>query len=233
MSSDLLEAQTADRIGWLPNREVNWNDEFVEIQTMYSHLREAQPSSLISELGPESLYRLFPPSIRSCIRAYGLLRKWLVMKLVTPNLGMRTRQARMDLFLRAIEVARLRSAGSVAPASSNPGPAAPLPGARPRGHQPCVRSFVETLITSAVLSIESRAHQRAWQGLAVTRGVQCDSLSSLLAKPVVQTVESQDKLTVDIGWLMERMLEIMTTPDTVESLSEEISQVLINYNKRR
>jgi hypothetical protein len=84
-----------------------------------------------------------------------------------------------------------------------------------------------------VLSIESRAHQRAWQGLAVTRGVQCDSLGSLLAKPVVQTVDSQEPLTVDIGWLMERMLEIMTTPDTVESLSEEMPQMLINYSKRR
>jgi hypothetical protein len=54
-----------------------------------------------------------------------------------------------------------------------------------------------------------------------------------LAKPVVQTVDSQEPLTIDIGWLMERMLEIMTTPDTVESLSEEMPQMLINYSKRR
>jgi hypothetical protein len=217
----LLEVQTADRIGWLPNRESNWNDECVEIQNMYLHLREAQPSSVFSDLGPDTLYRLLPPSVRSCIRAFGILRKWLITKLVVPNLGLRARQARMDLFLRAIEIARLRSAETAAAGSPS------------QAHRPPVRSFVEALLVSAILSVESRLHQRAWQGLAMARGVQCDSIASLLAKPLVQSVSSKESLTVDMGWLIERMVEIITLTDVVESMSEETPQALVNYNKRR
>jgi hypothetical protein len=42
------------------------------------------------------------------------------MKLVIPNLGIRARHARMNLFLRAIEVARMRSAGPATAAASAP-----------------------------------------------------------------------------------------------------------------
>lgn len=151
------------------------------------------------------------------------------MRLVASNIGIRGRQSRVDLFLRAIEVARLRNAKSAATTTA----AAPTLATHPRGHRPYIRSFVEALVSSAILSIESRAHQRAWQGIAMTRGVQRDSLVSLLSKPFVQAAEPKEPLTVDIDWLMERMLEIMTTADTVESLSEEVPQVLINFNKRR
>jgi hypothetical protein len=39
--------------------------------------------------------------------------------------------------------------------------------------------------------------------------------------------------TIDIEWLMDRMLKIMTTPDTVKSSAEEMTEVLINYSKQR
>jgi GTPase-activating protein BEM2 len=216
----LLEVQTADRISWLPNREIVWNDDAVEIQTIHSHLRQVEPSHLISGLGHDTLYRLLPPSIRSCIRAYGLLRKWLISKIVEPKLGLRARQSRMDLLLRAIEVARLRSTE----ASSSP---------LSVGEMSCTRSFVEAVLSSAVLSIESRMHQRPWQNLAISRGVQCDTLASFLAKPCIKSISSKSPLTVDIGWLIERMLEIATTPDIVTSSSVEAPQNLVNFDKRR
>jgi hypothetical protein len=79
--SDLLEAQTTDPIGWflpfLPSEET------VEIQNMYSYLQEIEPSPLISE-NHDSLYRLLLPSVRSCIRAYAILRKWTISQLVAP-----------------------------------------------------------------------------------------------------------------------------------------------------
>jgi len=175
---------------------------------------------MISDLGHDTLYRLLPPIVRTCIRAHGILRKWLIVKLVAPNLGLRVRQTRMDLFLRAIEVARLRNADTPAPASQR------------HGHGPCIQSFAEGVLTSAVLSVESRIHQRAWQILALTRGVQCDSLASLLARPMIQFTNSKEPLTVDIGWLIGRMLEFITMTDVVDSLSEA-PQPLINYDKRR
>ncbi|KAF9222356.1 hypothetical protein BS17DRAFT_838369 [Gyrodon lividus] len=218
ITADLLEVQSADRTGWFSARETSSMDD-VDIQTMYSHLMEVEPSSMISELSQDSVYRLLPPSVRSCIRAYNILRKWLISKLVAPKLGIRSRQARMDLFLRAIEIARLRSVDG----------SSTLPGLNER---PSVRSFVEAVVTAAIISIESRMHQRSWQNVANIRGVQCDSLSTLLSRPTVPKKTYGDPLVVDISWLLERMLEIISIPNAVV-ISQEDSQCIVNLDKRR
>ncbi|KIK93915.1 hypothetical protein PAXRUDRAFT_485676 [Paxillus rubicundulus Ve08.2h10] len=218
ITADLLEVQSADRTGWFSTRETSSMDD-VDIQTMYSHLMEVEPSSMISEMSQDSVYRLLPPSVRSCIRAYNILRKWLISKLVAPKLGIRNRQARMDLCLRAIEIARLRSVdGSPA-----------LPGLNER---PSVRSFVEAVVTAAIISPESRIHQRPWQGVANIRGVHCDSLSTLLSRPTVPKRTYGDPLVVDLSWLLERMLEIISIPNAVV-ISQEDSQCIVNLDKRR
>ncbi|KIJ66150.1 hypothetical protein HYDPIDRAFT_187160 [Hydnomerulius pinastri MD-312] len=218
ITADLLEVQSADRTGWFSTRETSSTDD-VDIQTMYSHLMEVEPSSMISELSQDSVYRLLPPSIRSCIRAYNILRRWLISKLVTPKLGIRNRQARMDLCLRAIEIARLRSL--------NEGSALPGPNERPS-----VRSFVEAVVTAAVISSESRMHQRPWQNVANIRGVQCDSLSTLLSRQTVPKKTYGDPLVVDISWILERVLEIVSIPNAV-TISQEDSQCIVNLDKRR
>ncbi|KAG5636991.1 hypothetical protein H0H81_006167 [Sphagnurus paluster] len=218
IAADLLEIQSSDRTGWFSPREVPTMEEVVEIQTIYSHIHEVEHSQMISE-GQDSLYRLLPPGIRSCVRAYTIIRKWIVSKIVAPRLGLRQRQARMDLLLRVIEVTRLRNANTRSPSSLIV-------------EQPCVRSFVEAVTTSAILSVESRMHYRAWQNVAVARGVQCDSLATLLARPSTKSVSFQDTLTPDMGWLMERMLEVIATPDTVESVAQD-NQNLVNFDKRR
>ncbi|TFK68485.1 hypothetical protein BDN72DRAFT_679331 [Pluteus cervinus] len=228
VTADLLEVQSADKTGWFSLRDVGTFDEVVEIQTIYSHLQEVEPSTMISELAQDAVYRLLPPSIRSCVRAYGILRKWLIASLVAPRLGLRTRQQRMELLLQAIEITRLRNAEcSTGPASSG---VPPLP--TKVAEAPCVKSFVEAVITSAVVSIESRVHHRAWQNVALGRGVQCDTLSSLLSKPTIRQTASRSPLTVDMGWLIERMLEIVATPDVVDSIAFE-GQNLVNFDKRR
>lgn len=190
----------------------------VEIQTIYSHILEVEPSSLISELGQDSLYRLLPPAVRSCIRAYSLIRKWLISKLVAPRIGLRARQARVELLIQAIELSRLRNTETPATAQLV--------------EQPCVRSFVEAVITSALLSPESRLHHRAWQSVAFSRSCNnCDSLSSLLHRPFVQSTSTQESLTVDMGWLLERMIEVIATPDVLDTSQD--AQQLINFDKRR
>ncbi|KAJ6626628.1 hypothetical protein B0H10DRAFT_1997916 [Mycena sp. CBHHK59/15] len=217
ITSDLLEVQTADRIGWfLPFAP---SEETVEIQNMYSYLQEIEPSPLISELGQDSLYRLLPPGIRSCIRAYVILRKWTISQLVAPRLGLRARQSRMGLILRAIEVTRLRNIPATVTSPQR------------TVDYPCTRSFVEAVLTSAVLSVESRMHQRPWQNLAISRGSQCDSIVSLLSQPGTQSVSPRE-LTVDVGWFLERLLEIIAAPDVMDSVSQE-GHSLINFDKRR
>ena len=173
---------------------------------------------MISELTQDALYRLLPPGVRSCIRAYGIIRKWLISKIVAPRLGLRTRQARMELLIQAIEVSRLRNSESSSTAQLL--------------EQPCIRSFVEAVTTSALLSVESRMHHRAWQSVALSRGCSCDSLSSLLQHPYIQSTSSSDSLTVDMGWLLERMLEVIATPDVIDASFQE-GQSLVNFDKRR
>ncbi|KAJ4471470.1 rho GTPase activating protein 22 [Lentinula aciculospora] len=218
ITADLLEVQSTDRTGWFPPREASSIDEYTEIQTIHSHIQDVEPSSLISELSPESLYRLLPPGIRSCIRAHSIIRKWLISKIVAPRIGLRTRQLRLEFLLQVIEVARLRNAESFSPSSVY--------------EQPCVRSFVEAVVTSAILSPECRMHHRAWQNISASRGCSYDTLSLLLARPKTQSVTSKDPLTVDMGWLIERILDVIAMPDLVESHNEE-GQNLVNFDKRR
>lgn len=180
---------------------------------------EIEPSTMVSEMSQDSIYRLLPPNIRSCMRAYNILRKWLISKLVAPKLGVRQRQYRMDLYLRALEIARLRSLDGGSTTGS------PV-------ERPCVRSFVEAVITAALLSPESRMHYRPWQNVANIRGVQCDSLVTLLSRQTVPKKVYGDPLVVDICWLLERILEIVSVPNTV-SISHDNPQCIINLDKRR
>jgi hypothetical protein len=216
---DILELQSADPAGWLPPRD-QLQEDSTEIQSIYSHLKEVEASSeKISELSQNAIYRLLPSSIRVCIRAHFILRRWLILKIAAPRLGVHVRQERMDLLLRAIEVARLRSA--------DPGPSA-----NAIIEQSCIRSFVEAVLTSAVLSHESRLFTRAWQSVAGRRGTQCDTLVSLLAKPITRSLSSKRAMTCDVGWIIERLLELISAPDFVNSQLVDF-RPLINFDKRR
>lgn len=210
--------QTADRLGWFPCREPNAISDEVEIQSIHTYLHDIEPSSMISELTQDSLYRLLPPAVRGCIRAFILLRKWLVTKLVAFKIGLRARQARMECLLRAIEVCRLRSLEGTYDTVNI--------------ERPCIRSFVESVITSAIVSIESRMYHRAWQSVAGARGTSCDTLLTILGKPSTPAITVRDPLTVDMGWLLERTVEIISLPDLVESSVQE-GTTLVNFEKRR
>jgi GTPase-activating protein BEM2 len=171
------------------------------------------------ELGQDELYRLLPPALRSGLRAHHVLRKWLIAELVAPRLGVQARQARMDLFLQAVEICRLRSEGDSLESI-------PL-------ERRCVRSFAEYVITSAILSPESRTHTRPWTNIASGRGVSTESLLSYLSRTSLSSPARMagPPLISDLGWLLERMLEVLSLPDTFESGSE-MGRV-INFDKRR
>ncbi|CAL1711692.1 unnamed protein product [Somion occarium] len=219
ITADILEVQSADRTGWFPTREPTSISDEVEIQCMHSYLHDVEPSAMISELGQDSLYRLLPPAARGCVRAFGILRKWLISKLVGPKINLRTRQARMELLLQAVEVCRLRSTEINS-------------STQPLAERPCIRSFVEAVTTSAILSVESRMYHRAWQLVASARFTSCDTVASLLCRPVSKTVPTRGPLTMDIGWLLEKMLEVISMPDVLDAASQD-GLNLVNFDKRR
>ena len=85
----------------------------------------------------------------------------------------------MDLMLRAIEVSHRRNwdgenAADVAV-----------------HERPCIRSFVEAILTSAVLSVESRTYQRAWLRVAMAQETGCGTLVAYLVKPVATKLSSR------------------------------------------
>lgn len=210
--------QTADRLGWFLSRDQNTSSDEVDIQTFYSHVMEVEPSSLLGELSGSTLYRHLPPGVRSLIRAFNIVRKWAVTQIAATNIGLKNRQNRIELLLRAVEVCRVRNMEEHSGVFSL--------------NKPCNRSFVEAALTSALISVESRLFQRAWQGVANARGVSHDSVSALLVKPAMTSVKSGDRLTVDPAWLLERLLEVITLPDVMEPNAENMLH-LVNFSKRR
>jgi len=75
-------------------------------------------------------------------------------------------------------------------------------------------------------------HQRPWQNIATIRGVQCDSLAAFLSKPTVFKKSYGDPLTIDISWILERILELVSIPNVVTT-SGEGDMSIINMDKRR
>ena len=198
----------------------------VEIQTIYTFIQNVEPSTLISDLQRDTLVRLLPVAIRSCLRAYNIARKWLISRIVEPRIGLRSRQMRIDTMLQALEIARLRSTNGNTEGQPQ----------SERIDQPCVRSFVETVLTSALLSCESRAHSRAWQNISYQRGSPCDSLASVLSKRSTGPLQSAEPLTVDMGWILERLLDIISTNHMASasepSVNDDASS-LVHFDKRR
>ncbi|KAI0263829.1 hypothetical protein BC834DRAFT_971183 [Gloeopeniophorella convolvens] len=216
-AADLLEIQSADRVGWFLPRDVTSTGDDIDVQNIYSHLVEVTQTPLVSELSQEPLYRLFPPGLRSCLRAHHVLRKWLVSKVVAPRIGLHARQTRLELLLRAVEVCRDKSDSDELQL--------------PPSERRCIRTFVEFVLTSAILSPESRVYSRAWTNVASGRRTGSDSLTAMLSQPGYRPSQSSPKLITDIGWTLERMLEIFSLPDVLPSPTEVSG--LVNFDKRR
>ena len=218
-TTDILEVQTIDRLGWYPSRDPSTASEDIIVQNIYSLIHTIEPSTLAGELSPhDTLQKSFPPSLRMLCRAQAVIRKWVTAKITEPRIGLRRREERLQLILQAIEICRIRStvddpSGSYASSTT----------------QPIIRSFVETALLTAICSPESRTFSRAWQNVAASRNVPIDSVASILSRPVVKPKPSvSSPPTVDGGWLLERVLDLVSLPDTLAG-----EQILINFDKRR
>jgi hypothetical protein len=205
--------QTMDPTGWLMPQDPTTTPDDIEIQTIYSCLYNGniEPAPVISELGQDQFYRLLPTSIRTCIRAHEMLRKWLLSKIVERGLGTATRQARMEKILQALELTRSTGFSVTTPT------------------QPAVRSFAEVVLTAVLVSPGSRAHTRAWVEVASARNRSPESVMSIMSDTLPATSRRAKPLTTDFGWLLERMLEAISLPNAVE----ENGKPFINLDKRR
>ncbi|CAE7194218.1 unnamed protein product [Rhizoctonia solani] len=213
---DLFETQSVDKLGWYVVSDLPPTGDDTPIQNIYTQLQEVDTSPLISEMGPEKFVRNLPSSIRSVFRAHDIVRRWALVNIITPRLGVQVRQERIELFLRTIEVCRLRTADS--PSSQDI-------------CQPSIRTFTETALGAALCSPESRLFTKAWQEVGAARGASIESFSSLLSVRRVEKIRSPRRMTADMGWLIECLLELSCLPDKSSEGGSGVE--LLNFDKRR
>lgn len=216
---DILEVQTADRLGWYPPKDPSMASDEVLISNMYSLIQHVQPSSLSAGLtSQDTLLKAFPPSIRMVLRCHAVIRKWLTSKLMETGISPSVREERMQTVLRAVEYCRLcvkRTEDGCDDLDSFT-------------HMTQQRKFVESALCAAILSPESRLFGRAWQNAASARGRNLDSLHLLLSQGFMSAQGHLRRLTLDIGWILERLVELGSLPDIMTG-----EHTLINFDKRR
>jgi len=217
---EILEVQSRDKTGWTFLTDLPITQDEVIIQNIYFHLALVEPSSLLSDLLPsDRLICLAQPSIRTMLYCFDEARVWATAILAQPGISMEARARRMDIFLQALELCRIVSAKTdgVTAGSS------------------VVRSFVEAVLSTAILSPESRMFQRAWYHTAIQRRLSSmDTLESFLRLSRTDPLPFSPgfKLAVDFGWMIERLLELISMPDTLINTGDALGTV-VNFEKRR
>lgn len=218
---EILEVQSRDKTGWISQADLPTisQDEMV-IQNIYFHLTLVEPSSLLSDFPPaERLIDLVQPSIRTMLYCFDEARTWATAVLAQPGISVEARARRMEVFLQALELCRILSSKTDGvPAGS-----------------PVIRSFVEVVLSTAVISPESRLFQRGWYHTAIQRrlGV-VDTLESFLRLSRTEPLPFSPgfKLAVDFGWVVERLLELISMPDALVNTGDTLGAV-VNFEKRR
>lgn len=218
---EILEVQSRDKTGWilLTDLPTISQDEMI-IQNIYFHLTLVEPSPLLADFPiTERLTGLAQPSIRTMLYCFDEARTWATAVLAQPGISMEVRARRMEVFLQALEMCRILSAKTDGVAAGSP----------------VIRSFVETVLTTAILSPESRMFQRAWYHTAIQRRLNSmETLESFLRPSLTEPLPFPTgfKLAVDFGWMVERLLELVSMPDALVNTGDALGSV-VNFEKRR
>ncbi|KAK4057577.1 rho GTPase-activating protein [Microbotryomycetes sp. JL221] len=184
------------------------DEDDIVISDPYSHM--------LALLSDTSLSKHLPQSLRQALDKHCLIRRWILAHLVDPNISSRDRQLRMLKTLELVEICRSRMANVAFGGQAD---------SVETLHDPTIASFVERAIVSAIVSPESRLFASAWQGVASARGASIpDTVLSIIRREPVST---EATCAVDLAWLVERLIELVTQ---IDSLSDGMS---INFAKRR
>ncbi|KZT61139.1 hypothetical protein CALCODRAFT_480099 [Calocera cornea HHB12733] len=210
--ADLFEVQLADRLAFFQTRDAPVPiPEDVPIQNIMSFLTVTDAATALSPSSLSPLSQLLPDRVRRVLCGQLRMQTWLASKVAEPGLGPVARQQRVSMLLRAMDICRTRMSGAPSPT---------------------MRSFVEASIAAALLTPESRSFTRAWQGVGQIRGLPVDTLNGLLSSsPQAGLQGLSHTMTVDLSWILERIIELLATPNA-STFGQEASP-LINLKKRR
>jgi hypothetical protein len=214
---ELLEAQSAEPMGFfVPKMALLSYEEEDAIQDIFFLLNK-----LRRENGNTSLLQALPKSLRDLCTLHMELTDWIVFQIADPKLSFEGRTQRLTALLKGLAICRQRMSRMDLHDNSDSG------ASRPR-HVP---SFVGSAISTALVRPESRMFSYAWQ-MAAKQACgtvsQCETLEQIIP-PFVDGVITDQPLTTSVGWMLERLLEIVChVPNMVVENNR-----LINFDKRR
>jgi hypothetical protein len=214
---ELLEAQSAEPMGFfVPKMALLSYEEDDAIQDIFFLL-----GKLRRENGNTSLLQALPKCLRDLCTLHMELTDWIVFQIADPRLSLEGRTQRLITLLKALAICRQRMSRMDLHDNSDSGTS------RPR-HVP---SFVGSAISAALVRPESRMFSYAWQMAArETCGTSspCETLEQVIPLFVDGVIPDQP-LTTSVGWMLERLLEIVChVPNMVVENNR-----LINFDKRR
>lgn len=215
LAFEILETQSAEPLGFfVPKMALLSNEEEMNFQDIFfllENLRRVNSNDTVFDTLPAPLQGL-------CI-LHRRLGDWVLAQITESNIKFETRGKRISALLKCLTICRSRMSGLDLYQSSNSGP---------RQHIP---SFVESAIAAALVRPESRIFAAAW-GFAVEynggSGALVETLEQVIPKSV-GLLSNNLPMTPCVGWLIERMLEIVCY---VPNMLVENNR-LINFDKRR
>jgi hypothetical protein len=169
--------------------------------------------------GNTSLLQALPKSLRDLCALHMELTDWIVFQIAEPKLPFETRTRRLTALLKSLTICRQRMSRLDLHDNTDSGASRHVP------------SFVGSAISAALVRPESRMFSYAWQ-MAARQACgtvsQCESLEQVIPE-FIDEVVSTDPLTTSVGWMLERLLEIVChVPNMVVENNR-----LINFDKRR
>ncbi|TIC53455.1 hypothetical protein E3Q04_03187, partial [Wallemia mellicola] len=242
-TAELFETQVNENEGWFASKfqDTNYSlaQENLSIQDIYTYI------NIVKGEGDMSIARRLPASVRAAHKATMIVRKWATNMISQVGLGLEARSKRIEIMLDAISICRSRmtclngeevsfrvggnlgsSVQSVLPSANDISAST-------------IKSMVEGALVAALVTPESRSHVGAWAQVSANRNANLESLSTFIKLP--DTPESEKRKSnsslrererpcaVDLGWIWERMLEVILDVRDDENVTGQV----VSFDKRR
>lgn len=189
------------------------SEDVLQISNVYDYLFTLYDSSK-----DDLVFKRLPLVFQTLLRLYSKFRSYLLIQLCDPLVSDDERLDRMRTLLIMVKICKLKMSGLQFVLEGDSGP---------------IPSFIESAITNAVYSPESRYFAKLWvrASASLSKGTDAaskkfDSLDALIPSEIciLDLATGHEPQLPCIGWIVENMLELNKSPS--------FSNSLINYNKR-
>lgn len=217
LTFEILETQSAEPLGFfVPKLSLLSSDDDMVIQDIFSLISNLRRSN--SNI---SIFESLPRPVQELCVLHQRIGDWAVAHIADPSIGLEARGRKIAALLKCLTICRSRmSSLDLYEGSST-------------GQRQYIPSFVESTLSAALVRPESRVFSLAWalaaeETVGAASQVLLDTLEPVVPK-VIEGLTIASSMTPCLGWLLERMLEIICY---VPNMLVENNR-LINFDKRR